>query len=102
EAALWRSTDRGVKWSLVRGPVKGEINSMQPVGQRIAFAPSQPSLILVPSTNLHYRSSDGGKTWTDFRVPGQDAYAFAIDPKDPKILYAAGRGEKQQTSRTHD
>jgi photosystem II stability/assembly factor-like uncharacterized protein len=102
EPALWRSTDRGATWKLVQGPVKGELNSMQPVGQRIAFAPSQPSLILVPSTNLHYRSNDGGKTWTDFRVPGQDAYAFAIDPKDAKILYAGGRGEKHQFSRSQD
>jgi photosystem II stability/assembly factor-like uncharacterized protein len=102
EPALWRSTDRGATWKLVEGPVKGEINSMHAVGQRIAFAPSQPSLILVPSTNLHYRSNDGGKTWTDFRVAGQDAYAFAIDPRDPKIFYAGGRGEKHQFSRSQD
>jgi photosystem II stability/assembly factor-like uncharacterized protein len=101
-AALWRSSDRGATWKLVRGPVKGEINSMQPVGQRIAIAPSQPALIYVPSTNLHYRSADGGKTWTDFRVPGQDAYAFAIDPQNPKVIYAGGRGEKQQVSRSDD
>ena len=102
QPALWRSRDRGASWESVRGSVKGELGTMHPTGARIAFAPSQPAVILVPSTNLHYRSNDGGKTWTDFRVPGQDAYAFAIDPENPKVFYAGGRGEKHQFSRSED
>jgi len=96
-AGLWRSLDRGKKWSPVR-PDKFSYILDQP----IAFAPSSPSIIYTPSTNLHYRSADGGKTWESFRVPDQDAYAFAIDPKNPKIIYAGGRGTKHQMSRSTD
>jgi len=96
-AGLWRSTDRGKNWSPVR-PDKVSFILDQP----IAFAPSNPSIIYAPSTNLHYRSADGGKTWESFRVPDQDAYAFAIDPKNPKIIYAGGRGTKHHMRRSID
>ena len=97
---LWRSTDRGKTWAAVRP--EGMPFTPQILGQPIAFAPSNPSIIYAPSTNLHYRSSDGGKTWEYFRVEGQDAYAFAIDPKNPKIIYAGGRGSEHQMRRSSD
>ncbi len=94
---LWRSPDRGKSWSIVRPEKASYI-----LGQPIAFAPSNPSIIYAPSTNLHYRSADGGKTWDSFRVPGQDAYTFAIDPKNSKVIYAGGRGTEHQVRRSAD
>ena len=94
---LWRSPDRGKTWGYPRPDATSYM-----LGQPIAFAPSNPSIIYAPSTNLHYRSSDGGKTWESFRVPGQDAYAFAIDPKNPKVIYAGGRGSSHQMRRSSD
>jgi photosystem II stability/assembly factor-like uncharacterized protein len=91
EPALWRSRDRGGSWKRVTDAYRGELHALHPVGYRIAFAPSKPSDVWVPSTNLHYRSRDGGKTWSDFRVPG-DAYAVAVDPHDATVVYAAGHG----------
>ena len=96
-AGLWRSLDRGKTWAPVRPDKASYI-----LDQRIAFAASNPAIIYAPSTNLHYRSADGGKTWTSFRVTGQDAYAFAIDPKNPKIIYAGGRGTEHQMRRSTD
>jgi photosystem II stability/assembly factor-like uncharacterized protein len=97
-AGLWRSPDRGKTWA----PVRPEGGGSYILGQPIAFAPSNPAVIYTPSTNLHYRSSNGGKTWESFRVPGQDAYAFAIDPKNPKIIYAGGRGSEHHMRRSAD
>jgi photosystem II stability/assembly factor-like uncharacterized protein len=91
EPALWRSRDRGATWARVVDAYKGQLAALHPVGYRIAFAPSKPSDVWVPSTNLHYRSRDGGKSWSDFRVPG-DAYAIAVDPHDAAVVYAAGHG----------
>lgn len=96
-AGLWRSTDRGKSWASVRPDGTSYI-----LDQPIAFAPSNPKILYAPSTNLHYRSADGGKTWESFRVEGQDAYAFAIDPKNPKIIYAGGRGSEHQMRRSSD
>lgn len=97
EAGFWRSLDRGKSWEVV--PVD---RTSHAVGQQIAFAPSKPGVIFVPSTNLHYRSADGGRTWTSFRVPGQDAYAFAVDPANPNVVYAGGRGSVRHLSRSQD
>ena len=103
DSALLRSRDGGATWFVVDGPVTGgELGRLHSTGVRIAFAPSDPKTIFVPSTNLHYRSVDGGASWHDFRVPGQDAYAIAIDPADPKTVYAGGRGEQQHISVSRD
>ncbi|HEV8630306.1 MAG TPA: hypothetical protein VGV61_08315, partial [Thermoanaerobaculia bacterium] len=96
DAGMWRSLDRGATWK----PVRPENDDV--VGLRIAFAPTQPLAIYVPSTNLHHRSADGGKTWTSFRVPGQDCYAIAVHPQNPKIVLAGGRGEHLSVSRSED
>ena len=96
DAGLWRSLDRGATWKTVRP------NDDQVTGARIAFAPTQPASIWVPSTNLHHRSIDGGKTWTEFRVGNQDAYAIAVSPKDPKLVIAGGRGSTLNLSRSSD
>lgn len=91
--ALWVSRDHGASWQVLDGSYRGgELASLHPVGYRIAFAPSKPAEIWVPSTNLHYRSKDGGKTFSDFRVPKQDAYAMAVDPANPLVVYAGGHG----------
>ena len=94
---LWRSRDRGATWEVVRVDPTSHA-----VGQQIAFAASKPGVVFVPSSNLHYRSSDGGKTWTSFRVPGQDAYAFAVDPSDANVVWAGGRGSSRHLSRSVD
>ena len=93
--ALWRSRDQGATWSVVTDNYSGQMSTLHPVGYRIAFAPSRPADIWVPSTNLHYRSRDGGKSWSDFRVEGQDVYAMAVDPQNPDIVYAGGHGGEQ-------
>lgn len=101
--ALWRSRDRGASWQLVTDSYRGELRSLHPVGYRIAFAPSKPSDVWVPSSSLHFRSRDGGKSWTDFRVPGMQVETIAVDPKNPDLIYAGGHGgEASHLARSED
>ena len=92
QPALWRSLDRGTTWKRVTDHYKGETTNLHPVGQRIAFAPSQPAQLWVPSTNLHYRSRDGGKSWSDFRVPGPGRLCRRRRPPElrPRLRRRAG------------
>jgi photosystem II stability/assembly factor-like uncharacterized protein len=99
-SAVWRTSDKGATWKPVADSYQG--GRVQATGAPIAFAPTQPKTIYVPSSNLHYRTDDGGKTWRDFRVPNQDAYVIAVHPKDPKIVYAGGRGDTLNLSRSTD
>jgi photosystem II stability/assembly factor-like uncharacterized protein len=99
-SALWRTNDRGATWKQISDSYQG--GRVHATGAPIAFAPTEPKTIYVPSTNLHYRTDDGGKTWRDFRVPNQDAYVIAVHPKDPKIVYAGGRGDSLNVSRSTD
>jgi len=42
------------------------------------------------------RSTDGGLTWSDVHasgLPGLDIHGFAVDPRNPKTLYAAIAGQ---------
>jgi len=96
DAGMWRSLDRGATWKQL------EPNGEDVVGLRIAFAPSAPQTIFVPSTNLHYRTADGGKTWTSFRVAGEDSYAIAVHPTNPKIVLSGGRGQTLNLARSQD
>jgi photosystem II stability/assembly factor-like uncharacterized protein len=94
----WHSGDRGATWGLLQT----NLPSFHTIGQGIAFSNSTPAAMFIPASNLHYRSLDGGKTWADFRVPGQDAYCFAVDPKNAKTVYAGGRGSMLHFARSED
>lgn len=100
--AVWRSLDRGSTWKLLTQGYKGELTTLHPVGWPIAFAPSKATDIWVPSTSLNYRSRDGGRTWTDFRIPNQDVYLIAVHPQNPDVVWAAGAGQDHHLSRTDD
>ena len=66
------------------------------------FAPAKATDLWVPSTSLNYRSRDGGRTWTDFRVPNQDVYLIAVHPQNTDVVWAAGAGQNYHLSRTDD
>ena len=48
------------------------------------------------------KSSDGGRTWADVQpsgLPSLDIHGFAVDPRNPRTLYAAVAGEGLYRSR---
>ncbi|MGC1451098.1 MAG: glycoside hydrolase [Candidatus Sulfotelmatobacter sp.] len=96
---VWKSDDYGRTWNPIF-----DHESTQSIGA-IAVAPSDPNIIYVSSgEGLHrpdlsvgngiYKSADAGKTWTHLGglVDGQQIPALAIDPRDPKRIFAAVLG----------
>lgn len=83
---LYRSTDGGQTWDQAELSGQDAMNLAQPTDQAIWAA----------GHDVLARSADNGSTWTDVRpngLPSLDVHGFAIDPDDPKTLYAAVAGE---------
>jgi photosystem II stability/assembly factor-like uncharacterized protein len=95
---VWKTEDFGRTW---RPIFDGQPS--QSIGA-IAVAPSDPNIIYVASGegllrpdlsvgNGIYRSDDGGRTWSHLGLrQGQQIPELAVDPKDPRRLFAAVLG----------
>ena len=91
---VYRSTDAGKTWTRVGLEATRQISSVH-------IHPSNPDLVYVAAQGDRwkgtsergiYRSSDGGKTWTQVLKglnPTSGASDLSMDPTNPRILYAA-------------
>ncbi len=90
---MYKSTDAGKTWTHIGLPNAGQIGA-------IRVHPTNPDLVYVavlghafgpnPERGV-FRSKDGGKTWDKilFRSDSAGAIDLAMDPANPRILYAA-------------
>src|SRR5690242_17351396 len=90
---MFKSTDAGKTWRHI-----GLDNTRQ-IG-RVVVDPADPNRVYVAALGLIYgpspdrgvyRSTDGGATWKKvlFKTNDVGAVDLAIDPKNPKVLYAS-------------
>jgi photosystem II stability/assembly factor-like uncharacterized protein len=95
---VWKTDDYGRTWHPIF-----DAQPTQSIGA-IAVAPSDPNIIYVASGegllrpdlsvgNGIYRSDDGGRTWSHLGLrEGQQIPELAVDPNDPRRLFAAVLG----------
>jgi photosystem II stability/assembly factor-like uncharacterized protein len=89
---LFRSTDGGRTWASYTLPGQDAMNLVRATGGTVWTA----------GHLVFAKSEDGGETWTDLRpesLPSLDLHGFAVDPRDPRTLYAAVAGEGLYRSR---
>jgi len=89
---LYASSDGGRHWRFDALSGDDAMNLARPAGATLWLAGHQ----------VFKKSSDGGATWSDVRpagLPSLDIHGFAVDPRNPKVLYAAVAGEGLYRSR---
>ncbi|UCC84265.1 MAG: glycosyl hydrolase [Gemmatimonadota bacterium] len=85
---IYRSADRGATWEQV-----SETNPRPMYYSQIRIDPTDPERIYLGGTSF-YISSDGGRTFEDYRYPGVhvDHHAIWIDPGDSDHLLLGNDG----------
>lgn len=80
---VWRSTDAGTTWRKI-----GEI----PYSYISDVAAFDFSTLYAITSSRCYRSTDGGATWVESRLPSNAGWAYnvCVDPTDSRKVYAAG------------
>ena len=81
---MYRSEDGGRTWAVAG--LEGE------AVRALEQSASQPSTLVAGSRSGVFRSTDDGKTWERISPPGdvelENLDSIAIDPRDPKVIYA--------------
>ena len=81
---IYRSGDGGTTWQ----PVTFGGFSLGLQTTAIVFDPVTPANVYAASSSGFLRSADGGFTWSTFGDAGVSFFALAIDPTQPRTLYA--------------
>jgi hypothetical protein len=83
---LFRSADGGRTWEEASLAGQDAMN----------LARAKQGVVWAAGHNVLAKSEDGGQNWQDARpdgLPSLDVHGFAVDPRDPRTLYAAIAGQ---------
>ena len=85
---VWHSPDAGKSWTRHRKPFP--LNSRI---QALVTHPTEPRTIFAAGDTGVFRSSDGGAKWERLGQQGDlpTVWSLAIDPVDPRVLFAGTR-----------
>ncbi|MDH3788592.1 MAG: hypothetical protein OES53_08520, partial [Xanthomonadales bacterium] len=90
---VWKSTDAGKSWQHIGLENSGQISKIEinPGNPDIAFVAVQGQIWGPNEERGIFRTSDGGATWEHVLKVNPDTGAadLAMDPTNPRILYAA-------------
>ncbi|HVS00551.1 MAG TPA: hypothetical protein VMW27_28270 [Thermoanaerobaculia bacterium] len=83
---LWKSTNAGSSWSCLDSALPFPFTNV------FAMDPVDTRTLYTTLTNVLYRSTDGGASWSEV-FEGPFFWDLEIDPWSPSTLYAALQGE---------
>ena len=99
---VYKSTDGGRSWTNTGLKESFHIGRIviDPKASNVVFATAMGSMWSPGGDRGVYKSTDGGKTWTQSLKPDNEwtgAYELAMDPRDGNVLYATTyqRGRRQ-------
>ncbi len=85
---IFRTKDNGVHWTQISPEGSTEIKEVQ----SIAIDPTDPDVIYAGTWHLPWKTTDGGKTWSNIKqgiIDDSDVFSIIVDPKNPKVVYAS-------------
>lgn len=83
---VFRSRDRGAHWELVTPKGSTELHEVE----SIAIDPVNPDIMYAGTWHLPWKTTDGGKTWQNFKkgiAEDSDVFSIIVDPKQPSSVY---------------
>lgn len=80
---LLKTNDGGANWTLTAGAL-GNYPSV------LVSHPTDTNTMFGVISNIFYRTTDGGTTWTQLYLGNTIGYDLTINPMNPQVLYAAG------------
>ena len=90
---LYKTTDGGENWTLMGLPDSERIAGIEvdPTDSNTVYVAAMGHLWNSNNERGLYKTSDGGKTWKRLLFINDDTgcASLALDPKDPKIIYAS-------------
>jgi photosystem II stability/assembly factor-like uncharacterized protein len=90
---VYKSTDAGATWTRVGLPNSEHLGNIQidPRDSNVVYIASQGPLWSAGGERGIYKTTDGGKTWTEsLKIsPDTGGNEILIDPANPDVLYAA-------------
>jgi photosystem II stability/assembly factor-like uncharacterized protein len=87
---LFVSEDNGKQWA----PTAGALRSKDL--RDLAFSPANPDTLFALAADGLFKTTDGGATWTELKVPGNNFTSLAVAPDDPNTLFVGSDNKKDK------
>jgi photosystem II stability/assembly factor-like uncharacterized protein len=83
---VFRSTDRGVSWTLISPPGSKELHEVE----SLAVDPVNPDIVYAGTWHLPWKTVDGGKNWKNIKqglIDDSDVFSIIIDPVSSRTVF---------------
>ena len=83
---VFRSTDAGLKWTMISPPGNNEMRDIESV----AIDPLNTKVLYAGTWHLPWKTIDGGKNWSNIKqglIVDSDVFSIILDPVDPNIEF---------------